>query len=134
MKQVKESERLDNMSYLVYWYGEENEANMYSLLAQTRFTPYATGISGTGKKKMQVVPASVQKKVDAGKALNQGDLSKIRAMKAVEEDLAKDQADRRRGILSFVEGYETLKLEDVDEAMVNPNYDETDDGSGAGTV
>jgi hypothetical protein len=125
--QVKKQDRLEQMSLLIYWYGEEKETNMYSLLPQSNFTPYEEGVA-----KNPIVSKSLQIKVDNGRALTDKEMAKIRAQEEVQEDLAKDPSERRRGIVNFIEGYQTLKEEDVDEALLDhhniDDSDERDDG------
>jgi hypothetical protein len=100
------------MSLLIYWYGEVNEQHMYSLIPQSSFTPYEEGVA-----KNPIISKSLQAKVDKGMALEKKDVAKLRALEEVQEDLAKEPSERRRGVVNFVEGYQTLKEEDVDEAL-----------------
>jgi hypothetical protein len=41
----------------------------------------------------------------------------VRARTEVTQDLAMDPSERRRGVVDFVEGYETLTLEEVEEVL-----------------
>jgi hypothetical protein len=104
--------RLEKMSYLVYWYGEANQKAMYSLIGQSTFIPYYQAIA-----KNPIVPKSLQNKVDAKEPLSKQETLRNRARQEVEQDLAKEPSERRRGVVNFLEGYHRCK-EDGDERHI----------------
>jgi hypothetical protein len=76
---------------IVYWYGETNENRMYGYIPLSGIKPY------DGREKGLVLNKT-------GKAM-------------LEEDLMRDSTQRRRGIETFLEGFETFGSDDVEETL-----------------
>mmetsp|Transcript_23674 Transcript_23674/g.55871 ORF Transcript_23674/g.55871 Transcript_23674/m.55871 type:complete len:987 (-) Transcript_23674:1196-4156(-) len=112
---------LEKMSYLVYWYGEESPQSYYSITANSNFVKY----DDAPAKMKDFAKTAEKKKLDGAKKLSSDDQQRLRGMKQLQEDLKKPFDERKRGDLSFKEGYELLTFSDVDE-LVDENGDPHD--------
>ena len=117
---------LEKMPYLVFWYGEINPKDFYSIIPQSNFIPYEKAPS-----KMLNYATKAEAKRDKGVKLATEDKQKIRAMEQLQEDLKKDPGERRQGDITFQEGYQMLTMRDVEELIDAENgqlsTDEDDD-------
>ena len=102
--QMKKSDTLDKMFFLIYWYGSKWNDGYYGFILQNHFTKYETGVM----KKFHEIPARIQKRLDANKKLVKADQDLVDGIRDMQEDLEKAPADRKRGIIDFAEGYEML--------------------------
>ena len=110
---------LDQMIYLIYWYGSKNDGDFYGFVSKSNFFTYEQE-SAKGAKGIHVLPAKLQEKMnDTRSKLTSIEEDTIRTYQEVEEDLLKDPPDRKRGVLSFLEGYEMLSYDDLDEIDVD---------------
>jgi hypothetical protein len=89
------------MSYLVYWYGQENMSNAYSFCAKAQIMTYEDGV----KKKHDKLPPNVQKKVDAGRKLTKAEKELVKGYEEMEADLLR-QPEERTAFEGFHEDYE----------------------------
>jgi hypothetical protein len=102
--QVKRSNKLPELAYLVYHYGSADLGDCYSFVEQADFEPYESG----KEKGYGSIPFELQQKINAGIELTEEEMGKIRAIQEMEEDIAKDPAERKRGCLGFKERYEEV--------------------------
>jgi hypothetical protein len=86
---------------------------MYSFIPVQKFVPYHDALANGAR----IVSENIQQKVDSGARLSPAEADKVRARSEVEQDLAVEPLERRRGVLNFVEGYQTLTLEEVEEVL-----------------
>jgi hypothetical protein len=100
---VKRSKKLSELAYLVYHYGADID-DCYSFVEQEDFESYESGKS----KGYDIIPVELQQKLDAGKELTEEELAKVRGIQEMEEDIAKDPAERKRGYLDFKERHEEV--------------------------
>ena len=110
--QTKEKGRLNYMTYLIYWYGTVKQTEFYYFLPQKQFIPYEKEAAKPEGAVMKL-QAALQKKVDGQVPMTKKEQDTFRAYKELEEDLLKDPADRRRGVVDFPEGYDMLSEKDL---------------------
>jgi len=115
---VMKQKRLKYMSNLVYWYGASGDMdNAYSFLATSALIPYESGI----KKKMDRLPAAVQKKIDEGKTLAPQHQQFVDGLKEMMQDLQK-KAEERSGYVGqdFIEEWEPTDeyIEPIDQVIL----------------
>ena len=107
------------MIYLIYWYGSKSDSDFYGFVSKSNFYTYEQE-SAKGAKGIHVLPSKLQEKMnDTSTKLATTDEDTIRTYQEVEEDLLKEPSDRKRGVLSFLEGYDMLSYEDLDEIDVD---------------
>ena len=99
------------MTCLIYWYGTTNPEQYYGFISQKEFVPYENGRHGSHFKSFQAAKVKMEK----GKKLTKREKDTISALKEMEEDLAKDPSERKRGVADFVEGYDMLTIEDLSD-------------------
>jgi hypothetical protein len=88
---------------------------MYSFITQKSFVPYHDAVANG----VHIVTAKIQRKVDSGARRSRTEENMVRARSEVAQDLAKEPSERRRGVVDFKEGYETLNLEEVEEVLAD---------------
>lgn len=101
---VKRSKKLPELAYLVYHYGSADLGDCYSFVEQSDFESYESG----KEKGYGSIPLEIQQKINAGIELTEEEMGKIRAIQEMEEDIAKDPAERKRGCLDFKERHEEI--------------------------
>ncbi|GKY94045.1 hypothetical protein MPSEU_000371200 [Mayamaea pseudoterrestris] len=106
--ELRKQGRLDELPFLIYFYGEQNINQMYSFILKDKFTPFEKG-----KEKKDYFPVLLQsrKKQEAGKKLTKMDEYNLRALQEIEDDLTTDKIHRR--ILPFPEEYDLLSETDL---------------------
>ena len=116
---------LDQMIYLIYWYGSKNDSDFYGFVSKSNFFTYKQE-KAKGEKGLHVLPAKFREKMkDTETKLTPGDEDMIRTYQELEEDLLKDPSDRKRGVISFIEGYEMLSYDDLEEMDVDESSSES---------
>lgn len=99
------------MSFLVYWYGTKRETDCYGFVGQKFVVSYEQE-KAKGNKSVHTIPSKIQIKIDEGSPLNPKEEDIARTYREVDEDLSVEPKDRKRGVLSFPEGYEMLSYKD----------------------
>jgi hypothetical protein len=87
---------------------------MYSFIPLKSFVPFHVAMA-TGAC---ILSAKIQQKLDSSARLSRTEEDMVRAQIEATQDLAMDPSERRRGVVDFVEGYETLTLQEVEEVLV----------------
>ena len=98
------------MSYLVYWYGEQEPSNYYSVVANSNFRKY----DEAKESDLKYAKGALEKQ-KKGKKLSKADETKIRAWTELNEDLGMKPEDRKGGDKIIVERDQLLSLDDVYE-------------------
>ncbi|KAL7563570.1 hypothetical protein ACA910_006461 [Epithemia clementina (nom. ined.)] len=99
---------LEKTNLLVYWYGEQDPGNRYSLVSPKRFIPYEEA-----KPHMLDFAKRAQQKHALGKRLSTGDQARLRALDEMRNDLAKPNPEDRKPF-DFLEGFEHTTVDDLD--------------------
>ena len=99
---------MDDLPYLVYFYGELNTNSMYGFVSKSNFVPFEEA-----KTKKDYYPAFVKSKskLDENKKLTKLDEQNLRVLEAMETDLILDRSVRR--IIDFPEEYDLLTPADI---------------------
>jgi len=137
-EKLRAQNRLESMSYVVYFYGADDPGIYYGFVQQKLFTPYEREKS-KGTKSVHKLPEKIKKKIDSGAPLSTKDKSTQRGYDEMEEDLLKSPEDRIRGITEFLEEYELRAEEELDQESnassegadtfhLDEKQDEKDDG------
>lgn len=116
------------MTISVYWYGWR-ESPFYSLVTKKKFVSYEVGV----KKGYHTLPATVQKKINAGRKLTKAEEDHLRAWKEMEEDVAKEPSERLGPNEPMVEAWELLTASDL-EGLDIPEEDLSDEDSEDGST
>ena len=103
---MKAKNMLDQMVYLIYWYGSKNESDCYGFISKSSCYLYQQegskgAITSSNKRTLSTFEKGT-----------------LRMYQEVEEDLLKEPNDRKRGVVSFREEYEKPSFDDLDDTDV----------------
>jgi hypothetical protein len=100
VSQKKEKGDLSQLSYLIYWYGADQDSPMYGFVAPRTFIPYEVEKAKT--KSAHKLPERIRTKVEQSggdaSVLSAKDLALFRGYQEMEEDLQKEPSERKRGL------------------------------------
>jgi hypothetical protein len=100
VSQKKDKGDLSQLSYLIYWYGADQDSAMYGFVAPRAFIPYEVEKAKT--KSAHKLPERIRTKVEQSggdaSVLNAKDLALFRGYKEMEEDLQNEPSERKRGL------------------------------------
>lgn len=123
-EKLRAQDRLDSLSYVVFFYGADDPAQYYGFVHKKKFTSYEREKS-KGSKSVHELPEKIQKKIDSGATLTKNEKNKQRSYEEMEEDLLIPPEDRIRGVVEFLEEYEIRAEEELDQES-NSSIDEAD--------
>jgi len=107
--QLKRTDRLQNMTYLAYWYGSKNLDSCYTFLPRNQVVSWEEA----EKKNLRDLPDKIQTKIRNGKTLTTAEKELVAAYHEMKEDVDKAPQDRRRGAIDFLETYDEMVEESV---------------------
>jgi hypothetical protein len=115
------------MIYLIYWYGSRSDSEYYGFVSRSNMVSYREE-ADKGPLGIHALLSRIRQKVESGDTdkLLPKEEDILRTYQEMEEDLRKEPADRKRGVMSFQEGYEMLSIEDVKEIDLDGNDDSSD--------
>jgi hypothetical protein len=91
---------LHELTYLIYWYGAEDESSYYGYAVPNKFVPY--DVERNKSKSVHQMPAHIQTKLAMG-IVKKTEMAMVRQYHEMEEDLLLEPNQRRRGMIPFDE-------------------------------
>ncbi len=109
------------MSRLVFWYGtpKNDLSNSFSFIPKGKFVSYDEG----KKKKLDQIPAKVEKKLKSGKKLTASETMLVDGLRDQLEDSNKEPNDRSAWLLEFEEDYDDY-MDQIDDETSDEEEDE----------
>lgn len=106
------------MAYLVYWYGAQRKDEYYSLIPQSNFIDYEDKEKQKKLKVPTAYPKNIQAKLDNGTSLSAADEDVVRPLREMFEDVGKKPEDRKRGDVDFLEAWDLITMQDVNDCLL----------------
>jgi hypothetical protein len=103
---AKKKKKLQELEYLAYQYGADDPEDCYHFIAHDDFISYEAGV----KAGYDQVPSRIQEKLDSGIELSVEEEIRVRGLREIKEDAAKEPQDRARGNHTFQERHEVASV------------------------
>jgi hypothetical protein len=111
LTQLEQVDRLESMTYILYWYGCRSPADSYGFVTKSAFI---TEGSNDYQRHMKTLETA-QAKVVTNENVPMATQKLAQKYKEMQADLLKAPEDRKHG--GFLEGYELLSMSDIDELI-----------------